>query len=50
MLLRTPREATAEDKFQIEGAADYGEIGFHQQHGASYLVFPRPLPKDGGGG
>jgi hypothetical protein len=28
---------------------DYGEVGFHQQHGASYLVFPRPLPKTGGG-
>jgi hypothetical protein len=28
---------------------DYGEIGFHQQHGASYLVFPRPLPKTDGG-
>jgi hypothetical protein len=26
---------------------DYGEIGFHERHGASYLIFPRPLPKDG---
>ena len=27
---------------------DYGEIGFHQQHGASYLVFPRPLLETSG--
>jgi len=26
---------------------DYGEIGFHERRSASYLVFPRPLPKDG---
>jgi hypothetical protein len=26
---------------------DYGEIGFHERDGASFLVFPRPLPKDG---
>src|SRR3954468_23036321 len=25
---------------------DFGQIGFHQQPYASYLVFPRPLPKD----
>src|SRR5947209_5865159 len=23
---------------------EYGRIGFHQQDGAIYLVFPRPLP------
>jgi len=27
---------------------DYGEIGFHQQRGASFLVFPRPLPETSG--
>ena len=26
---------------------DYGEIGFHERHGAAYLVFPRPLVKGG---
>jgi hypothetical protein len=24
---------------------DYGEIGFHEERGATYLVFPRALPK-----
>jgi hypothetical protein len=24
---------------------DYGQIGFHEQKGATYLVFPKPLPK-----
>ena len=28
---------------------DYGEIGFHQRDSASYLVFPRPLPKTSAG-
>jgi len=23
---------------------DFGRIGFHQQLGSSYLIFPRPLP------
>lgn len=25
---------------------DFGRIGFHQEPHASYLVFPKPLPKD----
>src|SRR4249919_16044 len=25
---------------------EYGQIGFHQQHGAIYMVFPKPLPKE----
>jgi hypothetical protein len=25
-----------------------GEIGFHEQHSAIYLVFPKPLPKAAG--
>ena len=25
---------------------DFGEIGFHQQPHASYLVFPKPIPAD----
>ena len=24
---------------------DFGEIGFHEEKGATYLVFPRALPK-----
>jgi hypothetical protein len=26
---------------------DFGQIGFHKHPHAQYLVFPRPLPKDG---
>src|SRR6266478_4591274 len=25
---------------------EYGEIGFQREQGATYLVFPRPLPKE----
>jgi hypothetical protein len=25
---------------------EYGEIGFHPEQGATYLLFPEPLPKD----
>lgn len=31
---------------QEPGKRDYGLIGFQLHPGASYLIFPRPLPRD----
>jgi hypothetical protein len=32
---------------QQPGKRDYGTVGFHINAGALYLVFPRPLPREG---